>query len=130
MKTGLESIRVAVRVRPYMKNELGRGNVIFIDPNNDTKIKVGRDNNYYEGIYDKIFGFYSRQLEIFEFVKPLINDVLEGINCTVLSYGQTGSGKTFTMFGSDWTHNERYFFISKRSFFIFNTIITIKFLSL
>jgi len=109
MKGGLESIRVAVRVRPYMKQELGRGNVIFIDPNNETKIKVGKDNNYYEGIYDKIFGFYSKQLEIFEFVKPLIYDVLEGINCTVLSYGQTGSGKTFTMFGADWTYNEKYF---------------------
>lgn len=108
MKGGLESIRVAIRVRPYMKNELGRGNIIFLDENNDNKIKVGKDNNYYEGVYDKIFGFYSRQLEVFEFIRPLIPDVLDGINCTVLTYGQTGSGKTFTMFGADWTHNEKY----------------------
>ena len=107
MKGELESIRVAVRVRPYMKNELGKGNVIFLDPNEENKIKIGKDNNFYEGTYDKIFGFHSKQLEIFEFVKPLIQDVLEGINSTVLTYGQTGSGKTFTMFGSDWTHNEK-----------------------
>ena len=88
-----ESIRVAVRVRPYMKEELGRGNVIFIDPNEEKKIKVGKDNNYYEGIYDRVFGFYSRQNEIFEFVRPLITNVFEGINSTVFTYGQTGSGK-------------------------------------
>ena len=93
MKENEESIKVAVRVRPYMKNELGRGNVIFIDPEDEKKIKVGKDNNYYEWIYDTVFGFFSRQNDIFEFVKPLITDVFEGINCTVFTYGQTGSGK-------------------------------------
>lgn len=96
-----ESIKVAVRVRPYMKNELGRGNVIFIDPNFEKKIKIGKDNNYYEGTYDKVFGFYSRQNEIFDFVKPLIKDVFEGINCTVFTYGQTGSGKVIIFFQID-----------------------------
>ncbi|THU60131.1 hypothetical protein C4D60_Mb07t09390 [Musa balbisiana] len=33
-------------------------------------------------------------------VAPLVNDVLEGFNCTVFAYGQTGTGKTYTMEGS------------------------------
>ena len=32
-------------------------------------------------------------------VTPLINQVLEGYNCTVFAYGQTGTGKTYTMEG-------------------------------
>ena len=32
-------------------------------------------------------------------VTPLIEQVLEGYNCTVFAYGQTGTGKTYTMEG-------------------------------
>lgn len=30
-------------------------------------------------------------------VNPLIPDIFQGFNATVLAYGATGSGKTFTM---------------------------------
>ena len=33
-------------------------------------------------------------------VRPMVKDVLEGMNCTVLAYGQTGTGKTHTMSGA------------------------------
>jgi kinesin family protein 11 len=29
----------------------------------------------------------------------MVNDVLEGYNCTVFAFGQTGTGKTYTMEG-------------------------------
>lgn len=30
---------------------------------------------------------------------PIVNEVLEGFNCTIFAYGQTGTGKTYTMEG-------------------------------
>ena len=30
---------------------------------------------------------------------PIVEEVLEGFNCTIFAYGQTGTGKTFTMEG-------------------------------
>lgn len=30
---------------------------------------------------------------------PMVNEVLEGFNCTIFAYGQTGTGKTYTMEG-------------------------------
>lgn len=32
-------------------------------------------------------------------VKPMIEEVIKGYNCTVFAYGQTGTGKTYTMSG-------------------------------
>lgn len=40
------------------------------------------------------------QTDVYEAsVRPLVCDVMNGINATLFAYGQTGSGKTFTMFG-------------------------------
>lgn len=30
-------------------------------------------------------------------IKPIVDEVLEGFNCTIFAYGQTGTGKTYTM---------------------------------
>ena len=30
-------------------------------------------------------------------IKPIVEEVLEGFNCTIFAYGQTGTGKTYTM---------------------------------
>lgn len=39
-------------------------------------------------------------MEVYEGVlAPLMEDVINGYNCTVFAYGQTGSGKTYTMEG-------------------------------
>ncbi|MBA0809648.1 hypothetical protein Gohar_025284, partial [Gossypium harknessii] len=32
-------------------------------------------------------------------IAPIVNEVLDGFNCTVFAYGQTGTGKTYTMEG-------------------------------
>ena len=32
-------------------------------------------------------------------MSPIVNEVLEGYNCTIFAYGQTGTGKTYTMEG-------------------------------
>ncbi|MBA0565092.1 hypothetical protein Golob_009984, partial [Gossypium lobatum] len=47
-----------------------------------------------------VFGPSSQQKELFELaVSPIVNEVLEGYNCTIFAYGQTGTGKTYTMEG-------------------------------
>ncbi|KAJ6969356.1 125 kDa kinesin-related protein-like [Populus alba x Populus x berolinensis] len=48
----------------------------------------------------QVFGPTSRQKELFdEAISPIVNEVLEGYNCTIFAYGQTGTGKTYTMEG-------------------------------
>ena len=36
-----------------------------------------------------------------------MNQIKQGINCTILANGQTGSGKTYTMFGGKWAMNDK-----------------------
>ncbi|KAK8581511.1 hypothetical protein V6N13_144533 [Hibiscus sabdariffa] len=51
-------------------------------------------------LFDKVFGPSSQQKELFDLaVSPILNEVLEGYNCTIFAYGQTGTGKTYTMEG-------------------------------
>ncbi|KAK8683553.1 hypothetical protein V6N13_039612 [Hibiscus sabdariffa] len=51
-------------------------------------------------LFDKVFGPSSQQKELFDLaVSPIVNEVLEGYNCTIFAYGQTGTGKTYTMEG-------------------------------
>ncbi|KAG7661003.1 CIN8 [[Candida] subhashii] len=56
---------------------------------------------------DQIYGSQADQQLLFENVAlPLLNDFINGYNCTILAYGQTGTGKTYTMCGgADFTTN-------------------------
>lgn len=48
----------------------------------------------------QVFGPKSQQKDVFNHaVVPLVNEVLDGYNCTIFAYGQTGTGKTYTMEG-------------------------------
>lgn len=49
----------------------------------------------------QVFGPNSLQKDLFDqAVVPIVNEVLEGFNCTIFAYGQTGTGKTYTMEGA------------------------------
>jgi kinesin family member 11 len=51
-------------------------------------------------VFTQVFGQYSTQEEVFNLsIVPIIEEVLQGFNCTVFAYGQTGTGKTHTMEG-------------------------------
>jgi len=51
-------------------------------------------------LFGQVFGPKSQQRSIYDHaISPIVNDVLEGFNCTVFAYGQTGTGKTYTMEG-------------------------------
>ncbi|KAL9039962.1 MAG: hypothetical protein Q9214_004669, partial [Letrouitia sp. 1 TL-2023] len=50
--------------------------------------------------FDKVFSPAADQAMIYEdVVTPLLDEMLQGYNCTVFAYGQTGTGKTYTMSG-------------------------------
>lgn len=45
--------------------------------------------------FDAVYGFAADQRMIYdEVVAPMVQEVLEGYNCTLFAYGQTGTGKT------------------------------------
>lgn len=64
--------------------------------------------------FDSVFNEDAINKDIFETcMKPLVNKVMEGFNCSVFVYGATGAGKTFTMLGCEETLGE--FFSLKSS---------------
>ncbi|KAL8348150.1 hypothetical protein RB598_001458 [Gaeumannomyces tritici] len=50
--------------------------------------------------FDRVYSSAADQSMIFEdTVKPILDEMLTGYNCTIFAYGQTGTGKTYTMTG-------------------------------
>jgi len=50
--------------------------------------------------FDRVFGPDATQQKLYDqAVAPIVDEVLEGFNCTIFAYGQTGTGKTYTMEG-------------------------------
>lgn len=57
-------------------------------------------NDYDFSEFMQVFGPTAQQKDLYEqAVIPIVNEVLEGFNCTIFAYGQTGTGKTYTMEG-------------------------------
>ncbi|KAM3314116.1 hypothetical protein ACQJBY_033149 [Aegilops geniculata] len=91
-------------VRPLSVEEQ-KANVQSAVSCNDTKKEVTVLNSLFKQAdktftFDKVFGPKSQQRAIYDHaVAPIVDDVLEGYNCTVFAFGQTGTGKTYTMEG-------------------------------
>ncbi|KAF7557213.1 hypothetical protein G7046_g6095 [Stylonectria norvegica] len=50
--------------------------------------------------FDRVYSQAADQNMIFDdTVKPILEEMLAGYNCTIFAYGQTGTGKTYTMSG-------------------------------
>lgn len=97
-----QNIQVFVRCRPLNSHE--RRSVVEVVPEkNEVKVldrtKSAQDTkNFY---FDQVFDPDARQSDVYKtVVRPLIDQVLLGFNCTVFAYGQTGTGKTYTMEGN------------------------------
>ena len=53
-------------------------------------------------MFDHIFETNSSQEDIYKEVgMPVLTNILDGFNGTIMAYGQTSSGKTHTMQGYD-----------------------------
>lgn len=50
--------------------------------------------------FDRVYDSDTNQERLYETaIAPMVDEVLQGFNCTVFAYGQTGTGKTHTMTG-------------------------------
>ena len=101
-----ERIKVAIRIRPFLPNEISSNKAINLIPEDENTLILYKDSQKFQGTFNQIFSDDSTQKEVFNFIKPCIYNIKAGINCTILAYGQTGTGKTYTMFGGDWSYNE------------------------
>ena len=102
----MEKIKVLVRVRPFLQKENSSKTGLNVDSGNTQKIEISKSLKKFEATFDKVLSQESTQKEVFNFIKPCIDKIKGGLNCTILAYGQTGSGKTYTMFGGEWTKND------------------------
>uniref|UniRef100_A0A8B9F4I1 Kinesin-like protein n=1 Tax=Amazona collaria TaxID=241587 RepID=A0A8B9F4I1_9PSIT len=115
-------VKVVVRVRPESQKEKDSNftkvvhvidqHILVFDPKEEEvsffhgKKMTNRDINKRQKkdlkfVFDAVFAENSTQLEVFEHTtKSVIDNFLNGYNCTVLAYGATGAGKTHTMLGS------------------------------
>lgn len=105
---GGDSIKVAIRCRPFLPFEHGRKggtvSVVQVLPPNQVKIQplqlTSLDESRYTFTFDASYDQRSTQAQFFvQSVKPLVTSCIEGYNATIIAYGQTGSGKTHTVLG-------------------------------
>ncbi|KAI3388277.1 hypothetical protein SNEBB_000716 [Seison nebaliae] len=117
-----ESIKVAVRVRPFNEREKNRNAKCIIqmqgqstsisNPNNkDEKPKnYAFDYSYWshdgyseggDGLLEASAGSnYASQQKVFDDLgKGVLKNAFDGFNCSLFAYGQTGSGKSYSMVG-------------------------------
>ncbi|GER43414.1 kinesin family protein [Striga asiatica] len=99
------NVQVLLRCRPFSEEEL-RNNAPQVVTCNEFHREVSVAQNiagkHFDRVFtfDKVFGPSAQQRDLYEqAVIPIVNEVLEGFNCTIFAYGQTGTGKTYTMEG-------------------------------
>jgi kinesin family protein 11 len=99
------NVQVLLRCRPFSDDEL-RSNAPQVLTCNDLQREVAVSQNiagkHIDRVFtfDKVFGPSAQQKDLYDqAVVPIVNEVLEGFNCTIFAYGQTGTGKTYTMEG-------------------------------
>eukprot|EP00835_Amoeboradix_gromovi_P005289 NODE_484_length_7802_cov_0.227184.p1 type:complete len:765 gc:universal NODE_484_length_7802_cov_0.227184:5265-2971(-) len=92
-----ESIQVMVRIRP------SAGSIVVSDPIMGKQLQIPCSSSNYAitktFVFDKVLGHLVDNKTVFQQVQPLIDQVLQGFNATILAYGQTSTGKTHTILG-------------------------------
>lgn len=91
---GSQNVSVAVRCRPTNADEPTGSAALTCDADNKSfTVSFGPlgkkiTKNY---AFEKCFGAQSTQEEVFESVaRPIVEEALQGFNCTIFAYGQTG----------------------------------------
>ena len=92
-----EGLTVFVRVRPPILKEVKEQFAVHC--RGTQSISVTSESKETTCTYDYVFNDVSEQGQVFEKVKPLLVDVLSGINSCIFAYGQTSAGKSYTMIG-------------------------------
>eukprot|EP00834_Sanchytrium_tribonematis_P003500 NODE_136_length_16465_cov_1.184957.p3 type:complete len:842 gc:universal NODE_136_length_16465_cov_1.184957:3926-6451(+) len=94
-----ETIQVLVRIRPTKKDS-----VVIADPLTGRQLQIPCNASALAPtktfLFDKVLGTLVDNKTVFQQVQPLIDQVLQGFNATILAYGQTSTGKTHTILGN------------------------------
>ncbi|KAL9647554.1 hypothetical protein ABK040_006910 [Willaertia magna] len=99
------NIQVLLRCRPANDKEKGSPLSIEISSLNKREVRVHQKLVHGKEVtklftFDRVYGASTTQKELFdESIKHIVDETLDGFNCTIFAYGQTSSGKTFTMEG-------------------------------
>ncbi|GFR47811.1 hypothetical protein Agub_g9588 [Astrephomene gubernaculifera] len=99
------NVQVLLRCRPMSDKEIAERTPQVISCN-----EVLREATLYQNVggkqmsrtfrFDKVFSSEASQEKLFkQAIVPIVQEVMEGFNCTIFAYGQTGTGKTYTMEG-------------------------------
>ncbi|KAG8990644.1 kinesin motor protein cin8 [Tulasnella sp. 427] len=107
------NVQVVVRCRIRSEREIADGSPLIVSTqgarSEEITIETGAATANM-GIYtqaptktypfDRVFGPEADQAMIYnDVVQPILEEVIQGYNCTLFAYGQTGTGKTHTMQG-------------------------------
>jgi len=98
----MDALRVVVRVRGESSTDscivVNNDRISILNPKVEKSGPSSADTNS-TFKFDRIFDTSSTQDEVFEYVKPLLDECLKGFTVTVFAFGMTGSGKTYTIGG-------------------------------
>jgi hypothetical protein len=111
-----EKIKVAIRFRPYLEQELPGGKNIDEVIMHDKEVLCVKDDKTIltnlksskQYTFDKVLSEEMNQDDVYLEcnVGKYVNHVVDGYNSTIFAYGQTGSGKTYTMEGYKYKMSE------------------------
>mmetsp|Transcript_47141 Transcript_47141/g.121827 ORF Transcript_47141/g.121827 Transcript_47141/m.121827 type:complete len:1136 (-) Transcript_47141:275-3682(-) len=98
-------VKVIVRCRPMNEEEKKKDGlpIVAVRHNNQVAISTHSGQRKVQKAYtfDTAYGPETTQEDLYDHsIRPIVDEVLNGYNCTVFAYGQTGTGKTFTMEGN------------------------------
>ncbi|KAF4125068.1 kinesin family member 11 [Geosmithia morbida] len=102
---GETNINVVVRCRGRNPREVKENSTVVVNTDATrgklVELSMGAsaisDKTY---SFDRVFAPAADQSMVYDdTVKPILDDMLAGFNCTIFAYGQTGTGKTYTMSG-------------------------------
>lgn len=99
------NINVVVRCRGRSAREVKENSAVVVKADgvkgNQVDLSMGPNalsNKTYT--FDRVFSPAADQNMVFDdTVRPILDEMLGGYNCTIFAYGQTGTGKTYTMSG-------------------------------
>ncbi|KAH7644362.1 kinesin-like protein [Dermatophagoides farinae] len=106
----MSSVKVAVRVRPFNKREIGYGckNIISMSAKTTTILNPKIENQLKTFTYD--YSYWSHEPNDPNFIdqwkvykdigEEMLQHAFEGYNVCIFAYGQTGAGKSYTMMGA------------------------------
>ncbi|CAD8124437.1 unnamed protein product [Paramecium sonneborni] len=99
------NIRVYCRIRPNSQEDMlvlnGECSLVLKFPERFLKSTNCQKESSFN--FEHIFSQDADQLDIYNELSDLVQNVVDGHNVCIFAYGQTGSGKTYTMQGDD--HN-------------------------